>query len=255
MFTVIVYLMLSLHSIDIQINLDAKAELFAVDNLGNCYVYANDVLQKYSASGKLQYSYSNTHTGQISLIDVSDPMQIMLYYKDFEQVVFLDNTLNLLGEVIELNSLETSNIATVCKSRQSSIWIYDDYENELILYAYNKRRIVRRIKLNFLENNSNKVNFMLEDSALLYLNESNTSIRVFDIFGNEQNKLPVKTVNDFQVIKGNVLCKNGYFNTVTKSSVNIENVDNIKYSNGTFYILTDKSIKITDSYNKLSISH
>ncbi len=245
--------MLHLQNIDIQINLDAKAELFAVDNLGNCYVYANDVLQKYSASGKLQYSYSNTNLGRVSLIDASDPMQIMLYYKDFEQVVFLDNHLNLLGEAIELNKLDIINITAVCKSKQSSIWIYDYFENELILYAYNKRQIVKRIKLTSVNKNIHSVNFMLEDADLLYLNESNTNIWVFDIFGNEHNKLPVKTINDFQVIKGDILCRNQYFKTVAKLSTSISNIDNIKYSNGKFYILTDKNIKITGYYKRLLI--
>lgn len=240
-----------MQAICIQINLDAKAELFAVDNLGNCYVYADDVIQKYSANGKLQYAYSNTGSGKVSLIDVSDPMQIMLYYKDFEQLVFLDNHLNPLGEIIGLNSLNISNISAVCKAKESSIWVYDNYENELILYAYNKRRIVKRIKLTSSEHNA--VNCMLADAGLLYLNESNTSIWVVDIFGNKQNQLPVKTDSDFQVIKGNVLCKNQYFNAVSESSVSISNVDNIKYSNGKFYILKGETIKIVGQYNGLII--
>lgn len=227
----------------VKVYLESKPSIFDVDKLGNIYVYSNYELKKYSYKGKLLYTYSQNSMSKLYSIDVSDPMQILLYYKDFNQIVFLDRHLNTIGDAILLNSLNINSASTICKSNQWGIWIYDDFENELINFAFNTKSITDRIKLKEFNANSSEPNYLVEYDNLLYINESNSCIWVFDKFGNQLNKLQVETSKDFQVIKGNILCKNMYFDN--KQNKTFNQFDNIRFNNKQWYYLIGKIIIIT----------
>src|SRR5438046_1047362 len=79
-----------------------KADLLTTDNLGNFYLVKNDVLEKYDAGGTLLKTYSNKSFGKIDLADAGNPMKLLLFYKNFSQVVFLDNTLSQNGDPVSL---------------------------------------------------------------------------------------------------------------------------------------------------------
>src|SRR5438552_18644937 len=68
---------------------------FAVDNLDNVYVLAStDQLKKYNAAGDSVAVFNNVKKfGKLSTIDVSNPLKVLLYYKDFSTIVVLDRLL------------------------------------------------------------------------------------------------------------------------------------------------------------------
>jgi glutaredoxin-related protein len=68
---------------------------FAVDNLDNVYVLAStDQLKKYNSGGDSVAVFNNVKKfGKISTIDVSNPLKVLLYYKDFSTIVVLDRLL------------------------------------------------------------------------------------------------------------------------------------------------------------------
>ncbi len=245
----IIFYLLSLQAADIVIKLDSKPELFDVDNIGNIYVYNNYELKKYSPKGKLLCTYSQLNLGKAYSLDVSDPMQIMLFYKDFNQVVFLDNHLNILGKTIELDNLNINSVSAVCKSKQSAIWIYDYFENEIVKYAFNNQTIIERYKISNFKNSIHNITYILESGDFLYLNQGNECIWVLDKFAKDLQQLPIKTPQDFQVVNKNVICSNQYYNVSLKKSEKINNIDNIRYSNNIFYILKDRIIRTSFSYN------
>ena len=78
-----------------------SALFFTTDNLQNIYAVTDDFkVVKYDSSGQLLHTYSNKSLGQPTSLDVSNPMKLMLYYKDFSTIVWLDNT---LSEITETN--------------------------------------------------------------------------------------------------------------------------------------------------------
>src|SRR5687767_1631412 len=62
---------------------------FTVDNLDNIYVLnSRNQVKKYNANGDSVAIYNDVKKyGQASLIDVSNPLRILLYYRDFATVV------------------------------------------------------------------------------------------------------------------------------------------------------------------------
>lgn len=100
------------------IKLDQEPELFTVDKIGNIYVYRQHLLKKYTAEGKLLAQFSNYESGKLHSIDVSDPFRLLLFYRDFNQIAFLDNKLNSVGDPVNLAELGFNSVSTVCKSKQ-----------------------------------------------------------------------------------------------------------------------------------------
>src|SRR4029077_18827314 len=68
---------------------------FAVDNLDNVYVLtSSDQLKKYNADGDSVAVFNNVRKfGKVSTVDVSNPLKVLLYYKDFSTIVVLDRLL------------------------------------------------------------------------------------------------------------------------------------------------------------------
>src|SRR3972149_5745424 len=86
---------------------------FEIDQLGNFYLINSNTLVQYSPNLVKKQQYTNNFSGKVTHIDVNDPLRILLFYKDFNQVVFLDRALSLLGSPVDLGQLGFTNVALV----------------------------------------------------------------------------------------------------------------------------------------------
>ena len=69
-------------------------KLLEVDKLGQQYVVSlDDALTILNPNQARTFAYQNRQLGSIESIDVTNPQKIMLYYKDYQTIVFLDNVL------------------------------------------------------------------------------------------------------------------------------------------------------------------
>ena len=69
-----------------------KGSSVAVDPNGNVYVIDGPTLHKLARNGNelFPYQYSNFQLGDISSVDVDNPLKIMLFYQDEGIILFLD---------------------------------------------------------------------------------------------------------------------------------------------------------------------
>ena len=105
---------------------------FTVDNLDNIYVLnSRNQVKKFNANGDSVGIYNDVKKfGQATLIDVSNPLKILLYYKDFATVVMLDRFLNSVNS-IDLRKQNTLQAKAIGQSYDNKIWVYDEMENKL----------------------------------------------------------------------------------------------------------------------------
>src|SRR6478609_378459 len=105
---------------------------FAVDNLDNVYVLAStDQLKKYNASGDSVAVFNNVKKfGKISTIDVSNPLKVLLYYKDFSTIVVLDRLL-AIRNTIDLRQQNIFQVNAIGQSYDNNIWLYDEGDSKL----------------------------------------------------------------------------------------------------------------------------
>ena len=100
-----------------------------VDVLDNIYVITNTgQLRKLNNKGDSLASYNDVKKyGTPSLIDVSNPLKILVYYKPYAIIVTLDRLLTFRSS-INLRSKQLFRVSSIGSSYDNNIWIYDDAE-------------------------------------------------------------------------------------------------------------------------------
>ena len=105
---------------------------FTVDNLDNIYILnSRNQVKKFDSNGDSVAVYNDVKKfGQASLIDVSNPLKVLLYYKDFATVVMLDRFLNVVN-VVDLRKQGILQAKAIGQSYDNKIWVYDEQEAKL----------------------------------------------------------------------------------------------------------------------------
>ncbi len=180
--------------------IETESDFFTTDNQSNVYVVKANELTKYNKDGKLLYKYSNKNYGNISFVDASNMLRILIFYKEFLQVVYLDNTLSSNGETVSLDKIGFQQTQLVCSSHNNATWIYDQQNFSLIRLDRNLETIQQTNNLNALQNDTLQPNSILEYDNRVYINNPKTGILIFDIYGTYYKTIPVKNATQFQPI-------------------------------------------------------
>lgn len=232
----------------------AGFDFFTVDNLGNIYTVKEDELVKYLPNGKFFARYSNLKLGSISTIDATNPLKLVLYYRDFQQIIFLDNQLSVNSEVVSLENLGFEQTELVCASANNSFWIYNKQNSELNRFNENSKKITSTGNLKQILQADLNPNFMMEHNGYLYLNSPETGVYVFDIFGAFSRVISIKQLKQFQVSE-NILyyqrdssfCSYNYtlFEEACKRAPVSAGFKALRYSNNKLYIGYKDSLLIS----------
>ena len=196
--------------------IDQPAQIIAVDPQG--YIYAvNDVtLYKYAPDVKLLFTISSSMDGPISSIDVDNPMKIMLFYREAGAIMFLDDKLAPIGNVIDLFSKGLTTISLATYSTKNNIILYDEANTDLIIldFYYNEKE---RIHYNF--NDFNPVILKDINEQKIYMQDTNDGIYFFDSFGTYDKSIAILSGFPVQVskdiiffVKNNQLYSYNYLN-------------------------------------------
>lgn len=177
----------------------SKIDLFTSDNIGHVYIVNGDEVKKYSPKGELLKVYSNKKLGKISSIDATNPLRVLLFYKDQSQLVILDSQLSPNGNPIDLLGMNLEQSDVVCSSFNNGLWLFNRQNNELVRLNQSLEKVVSTGNLNALLNADLKPNFMIENGSYLYLNNSSDGIYVFDIYGTYYKTISLFNLNHFQV--------------------------------------------------------
>jgi hypothetical protein len=183
----------------LKVTIRSRHDHFSADNLGNMYLLKGEELIKYLPGGKFVARYSNLKLGDITSIDVTNPLKIILYYRDFQQVVFLDNQLSANSSPLSLEKLGYEQAELVCAGSNNGFWIYNKQNNELVRFNENSKPVISTGNLKPVLNADLVPDFMLEHNGYLFLNSPETGIYVFDIFGAFSKVISLKGLNSFDV--------------------------------------------------------
>lgn len=192
-------------------NVEIKGDYFITDQLENVYIIKNHQITKFNNKGIQQAIYSNSNLGSISYADASDPFRILLFYKNFNQIIFLDNFLSGIGSPILLDDLGIEQIEIACSSNQGGFWIFNNQTGQLFYYDKNLQLIQKSISLNsfpdFIASGriNNKPVYMIEKNDYIYLNIPESGIMVFDIFGAYYKTIHLKNIKSFQIVDGKII--------------------------------------------------
>jgi hypothetical protein len=118
-----------------------KADRFiGVDDFGNSYYINQNSLYKKTA--QTTYSYANSQLGEITSVDITNPLKVLVFYRDFNTVLLLDNRLNELTLPINFTTESFSkNITFTSVSSNNNLWLYSFDDHILQLWNHQTRKI------------------------------------------------------------------------------------------------------------------
>jgi hypothetical protein len=187
-----------------EINIQYKT--MQVDKMGNLYaVSPSNQLFKFSQTLEKQTTLNYAFSGSIDAIDVSNPLEIYVFYKELNQVLLLDNNLAYRGK-INLTDWGITQAACIARSYDNGIWVFDlgDFQ----LKKFDKKGMLIQSSGNFRQFNKAE-NFApiacIDDGNSVLLADSISGVFQFDIFGNFVKKYQVPGVCAVQLLKESFL--------------------------------------------------
>ena len=173
---------------------------FTVDNLDNIYLLSStNQVKKVNANGDSVAVFNDVKKfGQASLIDVSNPLKVLLYYRDFATIVVLDRLLNIRN-TIELRKQNILQARAIGQSYDNKIWVYDEVENKLKKIDEDGKLLQETPDFRQLFEASPTPQKIFDQDQFVYLYDSAQAVFVFDYYGALKNKILIKGWHNFKV--------------------------------------------------------
>ncbi len=192
-----------------------RADKLWSDHLGNIYVLRGNSLHKYNQKWELLSSYDWQANGEITNVDVSDPLRIVVFSENANQVIFLDNKLSIISDPFNLDDLNYYDVSVVCKASTGGFWLFDNLDKQLV---YVNHQGNEEIKSGMVDMYSGFPDMMLEHSGHIYVGYHKQGIVVFNNQAAYVKSLPFTFENSFQCHESNII----YLNNQKVFSYNIE---------------------------------
>ena len=232
---------------------DIIADFINVDQFGNLYAITGSEIVKLDLVKNQKKTYSNILNGDITSVDTSDPLRILIFFKDFNKIIFLNKDLTAIISPISLDNLGFYDVATVCQSVNGGFWIFDQSFKQLVYINKSLNITMKSAQLSDLINQNHTLDqvFMLEKNDYIYLGVNGENILLFDTYGTYIKLIPLTYNKIFQVNNGIISylndknefcfynCNNYTENCVTLPHQNCEQVIN---ENNRLYIQKEQKI-------------
>jgi hypothetical protein len=173
---------------------------FTVDNLDNIYILnSRNQIKKLNANGDSVAIFNDIKKyGQASFIDVSNPLKVLLYYKDFATVVMLDRFLNIRN-TIDLRKQNILQVKAIGQSYDNKIWVYDELESKLKKIDEDGKLLLETPDFRLLLGQAPSPLKIFDEDKYVYLYDTLQGVFVFDYYGALKNNIMISRWQNFKV--------------------------------------------------------
>ncbi|NII24929.1 hypothetical protein HB364_07560 [Pseudoflavitalea sp. X16] len=228
---------------------------FTVDNLGNIYVLSQaGQLKKMSPAGDSIAVFNNVRQyGKVHFIDVTNPLKVLLYFKDFGTVVTLDRFLNTRS-TLDLRKLQLFQVKSIGQAYDNNIWAFDELESKLKRVGEDGRIIDQSTDFRLLFDSVPSPSFIVDQNKQLYLYDSSKGVYLFDYYGAFKNRIRFTGWTDFSVINNTIFGRDaGMLYRYEPGTLNLQQyripatmqqARKIKIIPGNLYLLRDHQLEV-----------
>ncbi|CAG5086288.1 hypothetical protein CRYO30217_03071 [Parvicella tangerina] len=181
---------------------------YQTDIQGNSYTIFDQEIVKFNAASKEEFRYSNKLLGNISILDVTNPLRPLIFYEDVQKLVITDNTLSKQNQqVINFEDLSMFQIKCVATSRiDNGTWVYDQESLQIVKLNRTLERVVETGNLlQLLHLSEFHPTKMVEKSGYLYVYCPVNGFLIFDIYGTFYKTIPITEVAVWNIIDEQIL--------------------------------------------------
>ncbi len=228
---------------------------FNVDNLDNIYLISNsNQFKKLNDVGDSVAVFNDVKRyGNPSAVDVTNPLKILLYYKNYSTVVVLDRLLTVRN-TINFRKQNIFYVNNITLSYDNFIWIFDEEDFKLKKIDEDGKLLQATTDWRMLFDTVPSPVKIVDRDNFVYLYDPEKGFYIFDYYGGFKNRLAFLKWSNVEV-NGNTVYgfgNNNLYSYQLKSLTLKEyklpafflNVLSIKVMNGKIYLLTEKGIDI-----------
>lgn len=215
---------------------------FSADNLGNLYLLtASNQVKKVNESGDSIAVFNDVRRyGKIFSVDATNPLKVLVYYKDFSTIVVLDRLMNVLT-AIDLRKQNILQVTAITSSYDNKIWLYDELDSKLKKIDENGNVLLESTDFRQVFDAVPSPSVMYDRDGLLYLYDAKKGLMVFDYYGGKKNNYQLLNLSDLQVLDKNTI--------TARDSSHI-----LLYKPKTFQLFSFKAFKRQDVFVKINFN-
>ena len=228
---------------------------FTVDNLGNIYVLNKvNQLKKLSPQGDSLAVFNDVRQfGQIASIDATNPLKILVYYREFTTIIELDRYLNIVN-TIDLRKLNILQAKAVALAYDNNIWVFDELDAILKRVGDDGSLVDQTTDFRQLFDSVPDPAVIRDQGGMVYLYDSAKGVYIFDHYGTLKTHLDLRGWRDFDVIDKNLLGRDDrQFFRYLPGSLNMQEepipaayagATRIRITPGVIYVLKNTGLEI-----------
>ena len=220
---------------------------FYTDNFGNIFLVSktNQVKKLNQNLDSVAVFNDVRRYGNIYSLDVSNPLKIIVYYRDFTTVLVLDRFLKLLNTV-DLRRYGILQAKAVAQSYDNNYWVFDELDNTIKKIDDNGNVLLQSADFRILFPEPYNPSYIIDEDGLLYLYDEKRGWLLFDYYGAYKQHIDLLNWKDVQVTHGNLLGRDSlfFYSSGIKSLTDLKLSSDINFSN---------AIKIQRTLNNLFV--
>ncbi|ABG57903.1 hypothetical protein [Cytophaga hutchinsonii] len=158
------------------------------------FIYLTDItgnIYKIDSLGKQFVLASPPRRGQITSIEAYRNVNIFVFYSEYQVYYYYDRFLNPSQSLsFSTSAVGFARIAT--SSLDQNVWLVDDQDFSLKKYNSTYLSVDINTPLDLIiDPEQYNMNFMREYQNLLFINDANSGVLIFDNMGNYKTRIPV----------------------------------------------------------------
>lgn len=169
----------------------------ATDALGNTlWLQAPGTVQKKVPGYPQFYHFSTTRLGQATRLDVANPLKTLVWFADFNTVIWLDRNLTAAGGDLNLGRAGLFNIRTVGAAADGNLWLYDEAGFKLRKITPEGKTLLESQDMNLLLDRGIHPTVIRDDGTRVMLIDPEQGIFLFDVYAQWLKQIPVNGLAD-----------------------------------------------------------
>ncbi|WP_299252029.1 hypothetical protein [uncultured Cytophaga sp.] len=216
---------------------DAYGFIYLTDHSGNIY--------KLDSLGKQFVLASPPRRGQITSIEATRNVNIFVFYSDYQVYYYYDRFL-MQSQTLSFPSALVGFARIATPSLDQNIWLVDDQDFSLKKLNSKYYTIDINTPLDLIiDPEVYNMNCMREYQNLLFINDANSGILIFDNMGNYKTRIPVTGLTYFSFYGDNlVFVKDGCMHIMNIYTYKEQKYTNDLFKGASVAILTNKRLHL-----------
>lgn len=215
---------------------------FTTDNLSNIYLLTpTNQVKKINEKGDSIATYNDVKRyGKIYSIDATNPLKVLVYYRDFATIVILDRLLNVRATV-DLRQQNIFQARAIAASYDNNIWIFDELDSKLKKIDESGKVLMESTDFRQVFDSVPTPVSLFDRDGQVYLYDPTKGLLVMDYYGAKKNNYQLRHLLDLQVID--------------KNTITARNVSNlVLYKPATLQLFTFTAFADQSMYKKISFN-